>query len=157
MTVYDDTRGNNNDDYEEAASPKPPRPGGGSSPGMMMGMPSPSITDRRMTVDQQLYEILDVPEDASQEQLRQAYETALLKTHPDKVRKDEDSQHDAAERFRTVQRAFDILSNERSLQRYDEDGLEAVNPKPDELERAAKAFETFQRRDNDPHQNELLV
>lgn len=62
-----------------------------------------------------LYQTLHLPDFSSIEEVRQAYKTLVLKYHPDK------NLHDptAAERFRCVTLAYEILSNEEKKRKYD--------------------------------------
>lgn len=61
-----------------------------------------------------LYEILGVARTATLEEIKRAYRKAARKTHPD--------QGGDPERFREVQTAFDILSDEERRRAYDESG-----------------------------------
>ncbi|CAK1364992.1 unnamed protein product [Cercospora beticola] len=66
------------------------------------------------------YHVLDLPPDASADEIKKAYRRAALKSHPDKVSPD---QKDAAhQRFQEVAFAYAILSDERRRKRYDTTG-----------------------------------
>ncbi|KAM3416301.1 hypothetical protein BST61_g7907 [Cercospora zeina] len=66
------------------------------------------------------YHVLDLPVDASADDIKKAYRRAALKCHPDKVSAE---QKDAAhQRFQEVAFAYAILSDERRRKRYDTTG-----------------------------------
>jgi curved DNA-binding protein CbpA len=77
------------------------------------------------------YELLEVPPDASADEIRSAYRAKVKETHPD-VSDDPD----ATDRFQRVQRAREVLTDETKRARYDRLGHEAfvdgvVNPATD--------------------------
>ncbi|OMO74829.1 hypothetical protein COLO4_26477 [Corchorus olitorius] len=61
------------------------------------------------------YDILSVKEDASYEEIRTSYRSALLNSHPDKLHAD----HEAGDRFLRVQKAWEILSDSKLRAVYD--------------------------------------
>ncbi|MBA0738244.1 hypothetical protein Gogos_011636 [Gossypium gossypioides] len=61
------------------------------------------------------YDVLFVKEDASYEEIRASYRTAILNSHPDKLNSD----HETGERFLRVQKAWEILSDPKSRTAYD--------------------------------------
>ncbi|GAB4842270.1 hypothetical protein Ancab_012238 [Ancistrocladus abbreviatus] len=68
------------------------------------------------------YDILCVEEDASYEEIRASYRSALLNSHPDKLQTTFDmsnSSKELGDRFLKVQKAWEILSNSRSRTLYD--------------------------------------
>jgi len=62
-----------------------------------------------------LYEVLGVPEDASDEQIRKTYRKAAIKFHPDK----NPGNKQAEERFKELSQAYEVLSNAKKRQAYD--------------------------------------
>jgi len=68
-----------------------------------------------MTENTDLYNRLNIPPGASQEEIRRAYRRAVKKAHPD-VNK----QQGATEFFLDVQEAYKVLSNPKQKQAYDE-------------------------------------
>jgi len=61
-----------------------------------------------------LYEILGVPRDASQEEIKKAYRRLAREHHPDVSQS-----HDAEERFKEIAAAYEILSDPQKRQQYD--------------------------------------
>nr|CCD16444.1 unnamed protein product [Trypanosoma congolense IL3000] len=68
------------------------------------------------------YEVLDVPNDASQKTIRRKYHSLALQLHPDK----NPSDSRAREAFCVVMRAYEVLSNEEKRYIYDSCGAEAL-------------------------------
>ncbi|KAL1684324.1 DnaJ domain-containing protein, partial [Schizophyllum commune] len=73
----------------------------------------------------QLYEVLEIRQDASPEEVRKAYKRLALKTHPDRLPPGSTSADKAAaeEKFRKVNNAYEILSNEENRKIYDQFGV----------------------------------
>src|SRR4051794_9494702 len=63
-----------------------------------------------------LYKVLGVGKEASQEEIRRAYRRLARKYHPDANREDPK----AEERFKEVQHAYEVLSNPEKRREYDE-------------------------------------
>jgi len=61
------------------------------------------------------YEVLEVPESASQDEIKVAYRKLAMKHHPDRNAGDKISE----EKFKKVQEAYDILSEESKRKKYD--------------------------------------
>ena len=70
-------------------------------------------------LEQSLYEILDVAKDAPLKSIRAGFRRCLLQCHPDLV-KDQNLKERKQDEFYRVQLAYEILSNENSRMRYDE-------------------------------------
>jgi molecular chaperone DnaJ/curved DNA-binding protein len=62
-----------------------------------------------------LYDILGVDDDASKEEIKKAYRTLARKHHPDRNPDDPN----AEEKFKEIQKAYSILSDEEKRQQYD--------------------------------------
>lgn len=68
------------------------------------------------------YDILGVKEDANYEDIRTVYRSAILSFHPDKLHTTSDSspsQCETENRFLEIQKAWEILSDQRSRAVYD--------------------------------------
>jgi len=79
-----------------------------------------------MVRDTKLYDVLGVPPDANDSQIKSAYRKGALKYHPDKHR-DEAKKTEAEHKFKELSHAYDILgdSQKRSIyDQYGEEGLE---------------------------------
>lgn len=67
-----------------------------------------------------LYDVLEVPEDASQREIRRAYRRKVKESHPDV------SDHpNATARFRKIRRAHEVLTDPDERDRYDDLGHDA--------------------------------
>lgn len=74
------------------------------------------------------YEILGLSkESASEDDIRRAYKRLALKYHPDKQgQKSEEEKKDAENKFKKLAEAYEILSDKKKKQLYDEYGLEGL-------------------------------
>src|SRR6202140_4977345 len=73
------------------------------------------------TTKQDYYELLGVPRKAAQKEIRQAYRRLARKFHPDLNPGDKSSE----EKFKQVQEAYDVLSDTKKRQAYDQFGFDA--------------------------------
>ncbi|KAL4819423.1 hypothetical protein BDW67DRAFT_154531 [Aspergillus spinulosporus] len=73
-----------------------------------------------MVAETKLYDALGIKPDASQEDIKKAYRKAALKYHPDKNKDDAK----AAEKFKEVSQAYEVLSDPEKRKVYDQFGLE---------------------------------
>ena len=69
------------------------------------------------------YKILGVPHDATDEQLKKAYKKLALKWHPDR---NKDNEKEATAKFQEIGEAYDVLSDPRKRQIYDQLGEEGL-------------------------------
>ncbi|EOY14517.1 hypothetical protein QUC31_000067 [Theobroma cacao] len=67
------------------------------------------------SIQETYYDILSVKEDASYEEIRTSYRSAILNSHPDKLHSD----HESGDRFLRVQKAWEILGDAKSRAVYD--------------------------------------
>jgi curved DNA-binding protein len=79
-----------------------------------------------MAADQDFYQILGVPRQASQEEIQQAYRKLARAHHPD-VNPDPA----AEERFKNISAAYDVLSDPQTRRRYDAFGPDFRQVPPD--------------------------
>jgi len=70
-----------------------------------------------MSAGSDLYEILGVPQDATQSEIRRAYRKLALKFHPDKV--PVERRQDAEIRFKDITHAYEIIGDEDKRRDYD--------------------------------------
>jgi molecular chaperone DnaJ len=73
--------------------------------------------------EQDYYQTLDVARDASEDDIRKAYRKLARKHHPDLNPGDKASE----ERFKKVQEAYDVLSDPKKKQMYDQFGFYSEN------------------------------
>jgi DnaJ-class molecular chaperone len=59
------------------------------------------------------YNILNIPHNATQEEIKKAYRIMAMKFHPDK------NTHDTSDKFREISSAYQILSNPKTKFEYD--------------------------------------
>jgi len=71
--------------------------------------------------DLDYYKILEVPREASSEEIKKAYRKKALKFHPDRNPGDSD----AEKRFKEISEAYEILSDDKKRQMYDTYGSQA--------------------------------
>ena len=75
------------------------------------------------------YEVLGVPKDASESDIKKAYRKAAMKYHPDKfANSSEAEKKDAEEKFKEINEAYEILSDAQKKAAYDQYGHAAFEP-----------------------------
>ncbi|KAI5281541.1 hypothetical protein KEM52_003892 [Ascosphaera acerosa] len=84
-----------------------------------------------MVAETKLYDVLSISPSASADEIKRAYKKAALKHHPDKNKNDPK----AAEIFKEVSQAYEILSDPEKRKLYDQYGLDFIlkggHPAPD--------------------------
>nr|XP_057917028.1 dnaJ homolog subfamily B member 12b [Doryrhamphus excisus]XP_057917029.1 dnaJ homolog subfamily B member 12b [Doryrhamphus excisus] len=78
---------------------------------------------RRIKQCKDFYEILGVPKDAAEDELKRSYRKLALKFHPDK-----NHAPGATEAFKAIGNAYGVLSNVNKRRQYDECGDERKHP-----------------------------
>lgn len=71
--------------------------------------------------DLDLYDLLSVPKESTEAQIKKAYRLAALKYHPDKA-KDDKEKEDFHDKFQKIVFAYGVLSDEKRRSRYDKTG-----------------------------------
>lgn len=76
-----------------------------------------------MTMKRDFYEILGVNKSAPKEDIKSAYRKMALKYHPDR-----NKESDAEEKFKEINEAYEVLSNDQKKSAYDQFGHAAFDP-----------------------------
>ncbi|XP_015758818.1 PREDICTED: dnaJ homolog subfamily B member 6-B-like [Acropora digitifera] len=69
------------------------------------------------------YDVLGVPKNSSDQDIKKAYRKLALKWHPDK---NPDNKQQAEENFKEISEAYDVLSDPEKRQVYDRYGKEGL-------------------------------
>ena len=106
------------------------------------------------------YAVLGVQEDASQDEIKQAFRKRALECHPDRA--DEGEQAAAKEEFVRVRKAFELLSDPRKRAEYDSDDAEAdVDTNGQEPHVRRRSYETAWRQnqniDREIHVSQVIL
>ncbi|KAG2132806.1 X-domain of DnaJ-containing-domain-containing protein [Suillus clintonianus] len=86
-------------------------------------------------VETEYYDLLDVPVDVNDTDLKKAYRKQAMKYHPDK-----NSSLDAEEKFKDISKAYQVLSDANLRAVYDKNGKSMVDKESTELDDAAGFF-----------------
>ncbi|MFZ5566177.1 MAG: molecular chaperone DnaJ [Pseudomonadota bacterium] len=79
-----------------------------------------------MATKRDFYEVLGVPKNASEEEIKKAYRKLAMKYHPD--RNQGDSAKTAEEKFKEAKEAYEMLSDPQKKAAYDQYGHAGVDP-----------------------------
>lgn len=77
-----------------------------------------------MTTKRDYYEILGVPRNASEAELKKAFRRLAMKHHPDRNEGNKESE----EKFKEIKEAYEVLTNPQTRSAYDQFGHAGVNP-----------------------------
>lgn len=69
--------------------------------------------------EEDLYEILDVDENATPEEVRKAYKKLAIELHPDRFPDDAEKREEATARFGKITNAYNVLRDEEERAEYD--------------------------------------
>ena len=102
-----------------------------------------------MVKETKLYDDLGVKPESTQSELKKAYRLLVKKLHPDKNKNDPECE----KKFKTVQEAYEILSDEEKREKYDKHGMEglleskfdAKDDKNEEIDDFEKEFGDFEK------------
>jgi len=75
-----------------------------------------------MTNKRDYYEVLDVPKDASKQEIKRTYRKLALKYHPDR-----NKSPDAEEKFKEISEAYAVLSDDEKRSQYDQFGHAGIS------------------------------
>eukprot|EP00794_Sanderia_malayensis_P007062 gene7059-7856_t len=75
--------------------------------------------------DKNYYKILGVQRDATDRQIKKAFRKLAVKYHPDK-----NKSKDAENKFREIAEAYEVLSDKKKRQQYDQFGEEGMKQQP---------------------------
>jgi molecular chaperone DnaJ len=89
---------------------------------------------------QDYYEILGIPRDASADQIKSAYRKLALRWHPDR---NPEQKHEAEENFRQASEAYSVLSDPQKRSVYDRFGHAGLNSRGFETGFNSTIFEEF--------------
>jgi molecular chaperone DnaJ len=74
------------------------------------------------------YDVLGVPKNATEEDIKKAYRKLAMKHHPDRNQGDGDDAKKAEEKFKEVKEAYEMLSDGQKRAAYDQYGHAGVDP-----------------------------
>ena len=74
------------------------------------------------------YEVLGVPKNASEDDIKKAYRKLAMKHHPDRNQGEGDDAKKAEEKFKEAKEAYEMLSDANKRAAYDQHGHAGVDP-----------------------------
>jgi len=91
-----------------------------------------------MVRETKYYDLLGVAPNASNDEIKKAFRKKALELHPDK-----NSSPDAPEKFKEMSAAYEVLSDEKKRETYDQFGEEGLNSSGFHASDASSIFEQF--------------
>eukprot|EP01004_Peranema_trichophorum_P009086 NODE_7829_length_737_cov_32.558632_g7215_i0.p1 GENE.NODE_7829_length_737_cov_32.558632_g7215_i0~~NODE_7829_length_737_cov_32.558632_g7215_i0.p1 ORF type:complete len:202 (-),score=34.33 NODE_7829_length_737_cov_32.558632_g7215_i0:80-685(-) len=73
--------------------------------------------------ERDLYEVLGIKKTATQNEIKKAYRSQAMRWHPDK---NPGNKEEAAERFKEISAAYEVLSDENKRRLYDKGGMDSL-------------------------------
>ena len=93
---------------------------------------------KNIICEKNLYSILEIERNASQNEIKKKYRELAAKYHPDKNQ----GNSEASAKFAEVAEAYEILSDPKKRRKYDRGGIEAIKNDND-LENSFDPFDIF--------------
>lgn len=84
-----------------------------------------------MVKETKYYDLLDIPPNSNENEIKKAYRKMSIKWHPDK---NPDNKEQATKKFQEISEAYSVLSDDEKRKQYDQfgkEGMEQMNSGPD--------------------------
>lgn len=103
------------------------------------------LREEKEEEEEDLYDVLGVDVDSTQDEIRKAYRKLSRDLHPDKIKSDSKLKEETEAKFIKVQEAYEILKDDDTRMVYDTGGLEAIQniKDPQQQQRGMDPFSMF--------------